>query len=309
MTTNATLRREDADATAAGDVHAIVNPASGSSVDEDALRAALRGVTWHHTTEDDPGTGVARRVVAEGATTVVACGGDGTVRAVLEGVAGSPCVLGVVSLGTGNLLATNLDLPLAGDDLAAAARTATTGPVRRIDVGTVNGERFAVMAGIGFDAAMIRDADPKTKRRFGSVAYVASAARNLPAKLVRAHVSVDGAPVWQGRTAMVLVGNCGTVSGGLEVFPDARMDDGLLDVAVLSAGRLRDWMSVLWRLVRSRPQRPDLVVRFRGHRVEVQTDEPEPWELDGEDRDPTRTLTFTIEPTALAVRVRDEEER
>lgn len=279
----------------------ISNPASGSATDDEDLHAAFAGhdVSWSPTTEDDPGTGQAARAVADGAATVVACGGDGTVRAVLESVAGSQSTLGVVALGTGNLLASNLGLAsgLDGVDDAVA------GDVRRIDVGTVNGERFAVMAGVGFDAAMIRDANPATKRRFGSVAYVVSAVRNVPARLTHAFVDVDGRRVWSGRTAMVLVGNCGSVTGGLEVFPDARPDDGVLDVAILSAKRPGQWASVMWRLLLGRPQRRDLVARFTGTSIRVAMAEAMPFELDGEDRDPVTQLEFGIEPGALAVHV------
>ncbi len=282
----------------------IANPQSGNATDETELRAAFAelvdpsDLSWMPTTEDDPGTGQAERAVASGARTVIACGGDGTVRAVIEAVAGSSTPLGVVPLGTGNLLAANLDLPNGIEALGAAI----SGAVRRIDVGTVNGERFSVMAGVGFDAAMIRDAQPEVKKRLGSIAYVVAAIRNAPARLTYAFVDVDGRRAWSGRTAMVLVGNCGKVTGGLEVFPDARPDDGVLDVAILSATNVREWASVLWNLARGRPQRPDLVARFTGTSVRVSLSDPLPYELDGEDRPATHVLEFGIEPDALAVR-------
>ena len=281
----------------------IFNPVSGSGADEDELRAAFEpyDVEFSPTTEDDPGNGRAERAVKAGASRVIACGGDGTVRAVLESVAGSDATLGVVPLGTGNLLASNLGVPTGLDAVPAAV----DGPTRRLDVATVNGERFAVMAGVGFDAAMIRDAAPAIKKRFGSVAYVFSAVRNVPAKLTVATLDVDGERVWAGRTAMVLVGNCSTVTGGLEVFPDGKPDDGVLDIAVLSAKKLRDWGSVFWRLLRSKPQRPDLVARFTGTSVRVTMVHPMPYELDGEDRDPTTQLEFAIEPDSLTVRIAD----
>lgn len=281
-------------------VVAIANPASGSAGSADDLADRFgTGIDLVRTTEDDPGIGQARRAVDAGARTIVACGGDGTVRAVLEAVAGHDTELGVVPLGTGNLLAANLDIPT---DVDEAIRAATTGRVRRLDVGSVNGERFAVMAGVGFDAAMIRDANPAVKRRLGSVAYVLSAIRNAPARVTRARVTVDGRSVWTGRTAMVLVGNCGTVTGGLAVFPDASCDDGVLDVAILSARRLREWVSVATRLLTGRPQRDDLVARFTGREIVVELERPMPYELDGEGREPVRALRFTVEPSALAVR-------
>lgn len=285
-------------------VTVIFNPESGSSVGEDDLRAAFEPfadghrIRWSPTTADDPGPGQAREAVESGSDVVVACGGDGTIRAVAEALAGSGVPLGVVPLGTGNLLAANLGLP-DGLDAIPVALSATG---RKIDVATVNDERFAVMAGVGFDAMMIRDASSNVKRRLGSAAYVLSAARNLPAQLVRAHVFVDAVRVFSGRTAMVLVGNLGAVTGGLEVFPDADASDGRLDVAILTPDTFRDWVKVLTNLVRGRPQPAELVRRATGTSIEVRLDQAVAWELDGEDRDPTDRLQFAVEPLALEVR-------
>lgn len=282
----------------------IYNPASGSAADADRLReefdAHANGhrLRWAPTTADDPGYGQTSDAVEQGSETVIACGGDGTVRAVVERLAGTPTALGIVPLGTGNLLATNLDLRPGFEAIPTALSASTT----TLDVGVVNDERFAVMAGVGFDAMMIRDANPAVKRRLGSVAYVVSGARNVPARLVGATIRVDGEEVWSGRTAMVLVGNCGAVTGGLPVFPDARPDDGVLDVAILTAERARDWVAVMWRLIRRRPQPDRLVRRFRGGEVDVELDRPMAYELDGEDREPARRLTFRVEPRALQVR-------
>jgi diacylglycerol kinase (ATP) len=285
-------------------ISVVVNSASGSSVDEDTLRSAFEATgvetKWLSTTEDDPGTGQGAEAAAGGSATVVACGGDGTVRAVLQGVAGHDVPMGIVPLGTGNLLASNLGLPSGVD----AVPTAVTGAPKLMDLGVVNDERFAVMAGVGFDATMIGETSSSLKRKVGPLAYVLTAARNLGSlrsKVFRVTVTVDDT-TWRGRSALVLVGNCGTVTGGLEVFPDAVPDDGILDVAILSARGPRQWMSVLWRLLRHRSQRPDLVHRMRGTNVHVRLDRAVEYELDGEVRPATTDLHFTIEPAALSVR-------
>lgn len=279
-------------------VVAIWNSASGNAPDEDELRDALGPeVTLVATTEDDPGPGQTADAVNNGATTVVACGGDGTIRACIEPLLSTETALDIVPLGTGNLLAGNLAIPAgleAGEQAGRRDRT-------MIDVGFVNGEAFAVMAGSGFDAAMIRDADDKTKSRFGRLAYVTSAAKHLNDSLTATSVEVDGRKFYQGRTSMVLVGNFGVVSGGLPVFPDARPDDGVLDVAVLAAERKRDWASVLWRLLRNKHQRPELVRRATGAEITVTTSQPRPYELDGEDRPETRNLEFSVRPRALSI--------
>jgi len=277
---------------------AIWNPASGSAPDEKDLRSALdEGCELVTTTAEDPGPGQTRQAVKDGATTVVACGGDGTIRACIEPLLNTDAALDMVPLGTGNLLAANLAVPSGLE----AAPTAGQRPKMTIDIGIVNGEAFAVMAGSGFDAVMIRDAGDEMKSRFGRVAYIVSAAKHLGDALHMTTVIVDDKPWFSGRTSMVLVGNHGVVSGGLNLFPDARANDGKLDVAVLSAKSLRDWGSVLWRLVREKPQRAELVQRTQAETIVVTTNKPRPYELDGEDRPPTKTLNFSIRPQSLHV--------
>ncbi len=283
----------------------VANSASGSSVDEEQLRTAWDDLDveteWMPTTEQSPGTEQGARAAAGGVDTVVACGGDGTVRAVLEGVAGTSAHLGIVPLGTGNLLASNLDLPIGLDAVAISV----SGIPRQLDVGVINGERFAVMAGVGLDAAMVGDANSTLKRHVGTLAYVVSAVkqmRSLRSQLFRADVVTDG-DTWSGRSAMVLIGNCGGVSGGLTVFPEAEPDDGRLDVAIVTATSLRAWMSILSRMVFSRPQRADFVRRSSARHIVVRLDRPLPYELDGEVRPPARLLDVSVEPAAVSVRV------
>ncbi len=277
---------------------AIWNPASGSAPEAGELRAALDGDTeLLETTPDDPGGGLAGRAVRRGADVVVACGGDGTVRACLDALADTGTALAVVPLGTGNLLAANLGLP---SGLDAAGRVGAGEP-RRIDLGRVNGEAFAVMAGTGFDAMMIRDASSESKSRFGSLAYVWSGARNLRSALVPTVIDVDGDRWLTARTSLVLVGNFGTITAGIEVFPDAEPDDGLLDVAVVSAATWREWLTVAWSLLRRRPAPDRLVRRTRGRRINVEQEVPRVYELDGEDRAPTTRLDISVQPRALAI--------
>lgn len=287
-----------------GRVVAIWNPAAGGAPQEAELQEALGPqVTLVPTTEDDPGPGQARDAVDAGADIVVACGGDGTIRACLDPLAGSESALDLVPLGTGNLLGSNLGIPSGLD----AAHDVGQGRRRRIDIGRVNGEAFAVMAGSGFDALMIHDADDNVKSRIGTVAYVFSGLRNLRTSLVGTDVTVDGHSWFTGRASMVLVGNFGTISGGVEVFPDAEPDDGLLDVAVMSASSPIEWARVAWNLIRRRTGKLDLVRRTTGRTIEIRQQEPRMYELDGEDRDPTTHLEITVESQAVAVHHRGEE--
>ncbi|NND74904.1 MAG: diacylglycerol kinase family lipid kinase [Ilumatobacter sp.] len=281
---------------------AIWNPASGNAPDEQKLRDALGEHTeLVPTTEDDPGPGQATEAVDQQAEIVVACGGDGTVRACLDPLAGTNTSLAVVPLGTGNLLAANIGVP-SGFDAAAGIGL---GPRRTIDLGRINGEAFAVMAGTGFDAMMIRDASSSLKSKIGSLAYVVSGARHLRSSLVPTTVTIDDEPFFDGRTSMVLVGNFGTITGGIDVFPDALPDDGLLDVAVVSASTWREWAAVARRLLRNEPLPLDLARRARGRKVVIDHARPRAYELDGEDRDPATHLEIEVQPGALTVHQHD----
>lgn len=304
MTMSAERRAETNRRSGSSTTMAIWNPASGSAPAEDELREALGpDVELLATTEDDPGPGQARQAVEAGAETLVICGGDGTIRACLDAVAGTDVAIDLVPLGTGNLLAANLDIPSG----LTAAESIGEAPRRTIDVGRVNGEAFSVMAGSGFDALMMRDAEDESKSRLGVAAYVKAGARHLRRSLEPTTVIVDGTTWFKGRTAMVLVGNLGTVSGGIEIFADADPTDGKLDVAVLSATSLRDWAGVAARLAMGRPESSDLVEVTQGEEIMVVTGSARPYELDGEPRPAADLLRFTVEPGAIRVHDRRPE--
>ena len=143
--------------------------------------------------------------------------------------------------GTANLLATNLGVP---QDLAAAVEIGLHGRRRALDVGVVNGERFVVMAGTGFNALMIRDASRQAKDRFGRAAYLWTGARNLRRSRFGVRVIVDSRRWFKGEAGCVLLGNVGRIIGGLPAFDDAKPDDGLLEVGVVTARTLVQWLRV-----------------------------------------------------------------
>jgi diacylglycerol kinase (ATP) len=286
-------------------VAVVFNPATGGGEaatrrhdTEAALAAAGLDARWLETTRDDPGQGLTRRAVAEGVDLVMAQGGDGTVMACVTGLAGTEVPLAVLPGGTGNLLATNLDIP---SDLDGAVEVALHGERRRLDVAAMGDDRFVVMGGIGFDAAMLRDADPRLKARLGAVAYVVSGLGHLRRRVARFELRLDDGPPIRRAGQGVLVGNLGRLQGGLQIMPDARPDDGLLDVAVLRTGALADWLRLAVRvLLRRRRKDPELEV-FRARRVEVRCDRPQPVERDGEPAPATDRLVVEVVPRALTL--------
>ncbi|MBT8199165.1 MAG: YegS/Rv2252/BmrU family lipid kinase, partial [Acidimicrobiia bacterium] len=241
-----------------------------------------------------------------GADLVLAMGGDGTVRAVLEGLLSTGVPLGVIPSGTGNLLAGNLSLPLAVEE---ALKVALSGHKRSLDVGVVNDEAFAIMAGIGFDARVMRDTDRESKQKLGMLAYVAEGMRHLGDRPFDVSVEVDGDSWYRGEAAMVLVGNMGSINNAIEIFPDACVDDGRLNVMVVradgAAGWLRAGLDIVLRRGGDRrlhdeaKTSPTLVTS--GREITVTTSAPIPYELDGEERAATTRFAFSIRPGALDV--------
>jgi diacylglycerol kinase family enzyme len=250
---------------------------------------------WLETTPQDPGPGQTRQAVQAGTDVIFACGGDGTVTACASELAGTSIPLAVVPSGTGNLLAANLKLPARPADAVAAA---TAGARRHIDVCVIGDRCFTVMAGLGFDAQMLRDTPETLKARLGWPAYVISAARHLCETPMRVSISLDHAPPFTRRARTVLVANVGRLRGGLRLLPDAQPDDGLLDVAVLMPPRRRSWLLLAWALIRHRPTTP-VMETFQARHVEISSDREQPSELDGDLIEPSRNLTAAVRPAAL----------
>jgi undecaprenyl-diphosphatase len=280
----------------------VANPskARGAARSQRELRAALASAGWPEplwleTTRQDPGGGQTRQAVKAGAEVIFASGGDGTVTACASELVGTGTALAVVPAGTGNLLAANLKLPARPADAVTAA---LSGIRRRLDVGVLEGRYFTVMAGMGFDAQMLRDTPETLKARLGWPAYVIAAVRHLCETPMHVSISLDGAPPFTRQARSVLVGNVGELRAGLRLLPDARPDDGVLDVAVLMPPRRRSWLPLAWSLIWQRPTAP-LMETFQARQVQIVSDQQQPRELDGDLIEPSHTLTATIRPAAL----------
>jgi diacylglycerol kinase (ATP) len=284
----------------------IINPTKHDSAGEhrDTIRAAMSAAGWAdplwlETTAEEPGQSQAREAVAAGVDLVVASGGDGTVMACAEGLAGRGVPLAVIAAGTGNLLARNLSLPL---DLDGALAVALTGTDRELDVGTANGAPFVVMAGLGIDAKMLDSASESMKKRLGWAAYAVSLLRHLRDRPMRVSLVADGGPRQRLRTSGVIVGNVGFLQGGMPLLPDALPDDGKLDAVVLTAGGWVSWLAVAGHVL-TRRHGPGPVTRVTFSDLRVNTDREQPWQLDGEVMGRTRELTVALHPGKLLLRV------
>jgi diacylglycerol kinase family enzyme len=282
-------------------------------------RAAARNFGWEpvlvETSPGESGLGLARQAVADGAGLVFAAGGDGTVRACAQALAGTGIPLAIVPLGTANLTARALGVPAR---VGQAIEVGFRGRDHRIDLasaelgdadhgsagggGAGSGILFAAMAGIGLDAAVVGAAQPAGKRLLGWVAYAMSGVAHLALAPREFTVRLDGGEPLVRRARCVVVGNAGLLPGGFWLLPEARCDDGWLDVGILAPTGVLGWPRVAG-LVLTRSRRADgQLERFRARRVEISAAMDLPRQVDGEVMAPGRALAVSICPGVLTVR-------
>ncbi len=251
------------------------------------------------TSEAGDGLALTRRAVAAGASLVFAAGGDGTVRACAEALAGTGVPLAIVPLGTANLTARALGVPARPD---RAVDAGFDGRDRRIDLARVDGTRFAAMAGIGLDAAVVEAAREQLKRRLGWVAYAVSGATRLSLPPHDFTVCLDGAGPLRRRARCVVVANAGLLPGGFTLLPRAKLDDGLLDVGILAPSGTWGWVQVAGRVLARGGRQDGPLEQFQARRVQISADAELPRQVDGEMVAPGRTLSVSVCPGVLVVR-------
>jgi diacylglycerol kinase (ATP) len=225
-------------------------------------------------------------------------GGDGTVQRCLDTVADTDTKLAIVPAGAANLFARNLGIP---QDIGRCVDIGLHGERRRLDVGCFNGERFGVMAGAGFDAAMIQQTGGSLKNHLGRVAYVWSGSQSLRAKPFRAKIAVDGTPWYDDKASCILIGNLGSLFGGVEVFGDADPEDGRLEVGVANADGVIDWVRTLARTAVGHADRSPFVRVTKAKKIKVKLNRKVLYEVDGGDRVKVKRFKVEVEPRAVTV--------
>ncbi|WP_374967696.1 diacylglycerol/lipid kinase family protein [Terrabacter sp. BE26] len=272
---------------------------------------------FYETTVEDPGVGQAAQAVRDGVDLVCTLGGDGTVRNVASALIGTETALGILPAGTGNLLARNLDLPVA---LEAAVTVALTGRNRRIDVGelvigaapmddapdesgTPETHQFLVMSGIGMDAQIMAGTNENLKAKVGWPAYMVSGLKHLVSPEFRISVKVDDELEFRRRARMVVIGNCGRLLGGLVLMPNARVDDGQLDTVIASPRGVVGWVPVATRVATRRRKGHPTLDHKVCKEVRVRTDRPVPVQIDGDVIGEATEVSATVRPGCLTVRV------
>ena len=273
----------------------------GGGLDELRRRVAdedVADVLWYEVPKSRKAPKKVLRAVDEGAELVLVWGGDGMVQRCVDALVGSEVPVAIIPAGTANLLAHNLGIP---EDLAEAVRIAFHGRRRSLDLGKLNGEHFAVMAGVGFDADMIDDVDRGAKDRLGRLAYVRAGLRQVRADTTPLRIEVDGTEWFDGEASCVLLGNVGRITGGIPAFDDARPDDGWLEVGVATATGAMQWARTLGRMAVGRSDESPFVRITRARKVRITLSSPTMYELDGGARDLVTKIKAKVVPGALTV--------
>lgn len=232
------------------------------------------------------------------------CGGDGTIAEAATGLAGSTTPLAIIPGGTGNQVAQNLGIPL---DIAAAARVAVQGCETTMDLGRIGDRYFALIAGAGFDAAVMRSATRELKERWGLGAYVYAAVKEaLTLAPQRFSITADDRQ-FEVDAVSVMVANAGELFGGwlplrfsLAPEPEGAWRDGLFDVVIVAPRHAPDVASILWRVAHRRFSGSERLVHFQAQSITIDAEPPIAVQIDG---DPAGVSPVSMHVVRDALRV------
>ncbi|MET4621053.1 diacylglycerol kinase (ATP) [Arthrobacter sp. 2762] len=298
-------------------VAVILNPVKNKSLEaRQAIIDACDLAGWDspkffETTVEDPGYGQSRQALEYGADVVLACGGDGTVRVVAESLAHKGVAMGLIPLGTGNLLARNVELDV--NDIADCIQIALFGHQRFIDTASmaidngITGESsthtFLVIAGMGLDAEVVGDTKEDLKKTVGWLAYTEAGVRHLPGRRKRVTITMDDQPEQARKIRSVLFANCGLIPGGIDFIPEAMIDDGMLDIVVMSPRSAFGWIAMYTKILFKHKRNLPMMNFYRSGKVTIRSQEPMATQLDGDPAGEATEVTVQVQPGSLLVRV------
>ena len=267
-------------------------------------RAGVTDPLWTEVPKSKYAPERVEKALADGAETIFVWGGDGMMQRAVDAMAGTDARLAILPAGTANLFASNLGIP---DDIGEAVQVGLSGRERRLDLGKMNGEHFAVMAGAGLDARMTRDVDGGPKDRYGRLAYIWAASKNLRVEPFKARIEVNGDLWYDDEASCLLVGNVGALFGGLEAFESASPEDGQLELGVTHAESLGQWARTIARTAIGSAANSPFVQATKAQRIDVELKPKVLYELDGGERKEVKRLKVKVKPGALTVMVPKED--
>ncbi len=264
-----------------------------------ALReAGVEDPDWREVDSGKKAGKEARHAIKAGAEVVFVWGGDGTVQHVADAAVGSDAAVAILPAGTANLLATHLHIPKDIDQCVAIG----LGPNRRrIDLGVINGEHFAVMAGMGVDAMLMHHAKKGLKSRFGRLAYLRAGVEAIKMPHFEATIKVGGKTWLRAPASCVLIGNLGSLFGGITVFDHARDNDGRLELGVMTGEGTSAWARTLTRTFFGKPGLSPFLELTAGRKIVIKLDRPMPYEVDGSVREAEDRFQIGVAREALNV--------
>ena len=265
---------------------------------ESLAREGYDDPLWYEVQTSAQAPKFARLALEKGAEVIFVWGGDGTVQQCIDALVNTKAVLAILPAGTANLLAGNLEIP---KDISKAVLVGLRGTRRTLDTGSFNGEHFAVMAGTGFDAFIIKDASGKLKEVAGRLAYFYSGTKNLSARQVKAEIKVDGKKYFKGKVSCVFVGNVSKGMGGLVVFKAAKPDDGILELAVVTAKNPFDWARTLGRVTQGKAEKSPFVQLTHGKEFHFTFKTKFPYEMDGGERKAVKEMHIKVHPSSITI--------
>ena len=297
-------------------VAVVLNPVKpDAEVARDAVIIGCRKGGWpdpvfFETTADDPGFTMTRRAMDEGFEVIIAAGGDGTVRAVAETLQGTGTPLGLLPLGTANLLARNIgsdvgdphrnvDIALFGEERAVDMATFRI----ELEDGSVRDNAFCVMGGAGFDAQIMTDTKDELKKLVGWAAYGEAGVRHMFAAPRWARFRIDDGEWQSRRVRSVMAANCGILTAGMILVPQAKINDGVLDLVVMSPRSTLEWAMMAAKVVFRQRRDLPVIEFFAGQKVRVEFHEPIESQMDGDGAGMIKGFESEILPGALSVRV------
>jgi YegS/Rv2252/BmrU family lipid kinase len=259
----------------------ILNPAADSERaqrKQARVQSLARDCMVCATTRTGEAEAMARRGAAEGFEKIVAAGGDGTINEVVNGLAGTGTTLGLLPIGTMNVFATELGLPV--NDLELCWDIVKGDRTRAVDLPKANQKFFVQLAGVGLDAQVVKETSAQLKRSFGPLSYVISAVQIAARKPPKLFIQSEDASIDEG--SFVLVGNGRLYGGRFPFFKHAALDDGLLDVIIFKRLGYLEIIKYLQDVVFSSDIRVPEIEYFQTARLRVESNQTVPVELDGE---------------------------
>ncbi|MFI5141311.1 MAG: diacylglycerol/lipid kinase family protein [Bacteroidia bacterium] len=280
----------------------VVNPNSGPKKKEnivDVIEKTMSGKTpfdilvWKDKNNFEE---IRKQITSGKYTTVVAVGGDGTVNEVAKNVANTNIVLGIIPRGSGNGLARTLGIP---QNAIEAIKRVETGTVRTIDHGFINGKFFSCAAGIGFDARICElFAGSKTR---GLMTYVRISLMEFLSYRAKEYTIHANNQTIKTKAFLIAFANAGQYGNDFYIAPQAKMDDGLIDIVILKPFNIFSACDIFVKVLSRKAHKAKSIVTFSAKEFKIKNESNTAIHFDGEPGLIENEIEIKINPQSLKV--------